>query len=270
MNHNSAPIALFDSGLGGLTVLKALALALPHENFVYLGDTARLPYGSKTPQTIRRYGEQILRVLLQRYGPKAFVIACNSASTQFPEGEWEGRPLFNVIDPGVEAALQATENGRIGVLGTRTTVQSGEYEKRIKKAAAAAGRTVECFSQPCPLLVPLAEEGWIDDPITNLIAHRYLQPLMEKGVDTVILGCTHFPILLPSIRKSASGRALVECGPTLAERMKAHFPPSPQSLESGEVRIVLTDSSERSQALSRELLKPIEVDEYSWIDIGPP
>lgn len=266
---HTKPIAVFDSGLGGLTVLKALASELSGESFVYLGDTARLPYGSKSPHTIRRYCEQIIKMLIGKYSPKAIVIACNSASSQMSEESWDGTPLFNVIDPGVRAALAATQTGKIGILGTRATVQSGEYERRLVAEADRQGKKINCFSQACPMLVPLAEEGWFDDPITNLIVHRYLGPVIAQQVDTVILGCTHYPILINSIRKTAgNGVHLVEAGPMLVQAIRASkVELNPATKESGFIHVHLTDTSERSKALAHELLKPIEIDEFSWVDL---
>lgn len=271
MTNDAAPIAVFDSGLGGLTVLKSLALNFPQENFIYLGDTARLPYGSKSPVTIRKYCEQIIRLLKKDFSPKAVIIACNSASSQMLEHEWEGIRIFNVIEPGAAAAMAASISGRIGILGTRATVQSGEYEKHLQIEARKSNRALQCYAQACPLLVPLAEEGWFDDPITNLIVHRYLQPIIAQGIDTLILGCTHYPILINSIRKTAGNSIqLVESGPTLVKLLQeAKLPLRAGGGESGHVRIVLTDPSERSQVLARELLKPIEVDDFSWIDLAP-
>lgn len=266
-----APIALFDSGLGGLTVLKSLALELPHENFIYIGDTARLPYGNKSPQTIRRYSEEILSYFKRHYAPKAVVIACNSASSHWPEPLWQGLHVFNVIDPGAEAALAATQNGRIGVLGTRATIESGVYRDRILQRANARGRSIEYFGQACPLLVPLAEEGWIDDPITNLVTHRYVQPLVQQNIDTLVLGCTHYPILINAIRRTTGLNIhLVEAGHTLAQALIAapEVPMRPTTGESGYVKVMLTDTSERSKILSYELLKPIELDEYSLVNLG--
>jgi len=271
MDPNSAPIAVFDSGLGGITILKSLLLAFPNENFVYLGDTARVPYGSKSASTIRKYSEQVIRMLATRYAPKAIVIACNSASSQIHEERWQNIPLFNVIDPGVIAAVHTTANGRIGIMGTRATVQSGEYERRLLAYGQKQHRSLDCFSLACPLLVPLVEEGWIDDPITNLIVHRYVQALLDKQIDTLILGCTHYPILMNSIRRTTgSAAALVEAGPTLAEQVRNSGLPLIQGAgESGQLRAVFTDASERSQLLACELLKPIEVDEFSWVDLDP-
>lgn len=267
--HAIPMIGVFDSGLGGLTVLKSLAQVFPQESFYYLGDTARLPYGTKSPKTIRNYSEQILNFLSKKLHPKALVVACNSASTQIAESQWLGTPLFNVIDPGVENALKTTRNGRIGLLGTRATILSGEYEKRLLKAAEALGQHVYPFSLPAPLLVPLAEEGWIEDPITNLIAYRYVNPLKAQDVDTIILGCTHYPILIEAIAKVAGpGIELVQSGSALVSLMKkskVRFENGGK--ESGRIIVALTDSSPHTQNLARRLLSPLEIDQFDFVDL---
>lgn len=262
-------IGVFDSGLGGLTVLKSLAQVFPRESFYYLGDTARLPYGTKSPKTIRNYSEQILNFLSKKIHPKALVVACNSASTQISENQWLGTPLFNVIDPGVESALKTTRNGRIGLLGTRATILSGEYERRLLKAAEKEGQEVVPFSLAAPLLVPLAEEGWIEDPITNLVAYRYVHPLKAQGVDTIILGCTHYPILIEAIAKVAgpdiemvqSGSALV----TLMKKSKVNFEVGEKG--PGKIIVALTDSSPHTQNLARRLLSPLEIGQFDFVDL---
>ncbi len=210
---DSQAIGVFDSGIGGVTVLCALAKKFPQENFVYLGDTARLPYGTKSGATIRKYTEQNLKFLKTK-GVKALVIACNSASAQWSETEFEGTPVFTVIAPAARAAVTASTDKKIGVLGTRATIKSKAYELALQKNDPLT----QVFTQACPLLVPLAEEGWIDDPVTNLIAYRYLQPLLGKDIDTLILGCTHYPILRSSIQKAIGAHVtLIDCGQAVAE-----------------------------------------------------
>ncbi len=225
-NQNSSPqnlpIGVFDSGVGGLTVLKVLANHLPDEHFLYLGDSARLPYGTKSPQTIRKYSEQALGFLADM-GVKALVIACNSASSQFRESHFRDIPVENVIDPGAVTALRATQ-GRIGILGTRATVTSKVYESALLELAQSKNRKVEVFAAAAPLFVPLAEEGWIDDPITNLIVFRYLQPLIQQNIDTLILGCTHYPILRASIQRAVGNSvSLIDSGEALAENLRKKF-----------------------------------------------
>ena len=180
---DSRPIGVFDSGIGGITVLRELVRSFPTENFIYLGDTARLPYGSKSAATVRNYSVQNMKFLISR-DVKAIVVACNTASTQIFENTFENCPVYNVIDPGSKLAAEQTKNKKVGVLATRATVKAKSYTDKIK----AIDSEIEVLSQACPLFVPLAEEGWNEDPITNLIAFRYLQNLKAAEVDTVVLG----------------------------------------------------------------------------------
>ncbi|MBX3039900.1 MAG: glutamate racemase [Bdellovibrionaceae bacterium] len=252
-SSDNRPIGVFDSGLGGLTVLRALRDAFPTENFLYLGDTARLPYGSKSPETIRKYSEQNLH-FLARNDVKAMVIACNSASTQMRDDSFDGKPLYNVIDPGAQAAVKASSRGRIGLMGTRATVNSGAYAEEIKKLKP----DFQVFSQACPLLVPLAEEGWDADPVTNLIVYRYLQTLMQEQIDTLILGCTHYPLLAGSIQRvTGSSVALVDSGEAIAELMRNDFTSGrlkKSDSDNGTIRICITDASGPFEGLSRKIL----------------
>lgn len=190
-----APIGVFDSGVGGLTVLKQLCQTFPSQSWIYLGDTARLPYGTKSGVTIRQYTEENLAFLSQ-FNCQAFIIACNSASTQFPENEFRGLPVFKVIRPGALQAIKETRNQKIGIIGTKATINSQVYEKEL----LAMGFQGEMFSQACPLFVPLVEEGLFHDPATDLIIDRYLRPLKEAGIDTLILGCTHYPLLHQALK----------------------------------------------------------------------
>lgn len=201
-NNNPAvqPIGVFDSGIGGLTVVRALRELLPEEDIFYLGDTARLPYGGKDRATIERYSLEIAGLLLAE-NAKMIVVACNTASAlALPRLRQTLRiPVLGVIVPGARAAVQQTRNGKIGILATRATVASAAYDRAIE--AFEAG--VEVISQACPLLVPLIEEAWLDDPVTREVLERYLNPLLAAGVDTLVLGCTHYPLLEPLIAKVA-------------------------------------------------------------------
>lgn len=191
---SAAPLGVFDSGIGGLTVAHAIFERLPGESVVYFGDTARVPYGPKSPETVRRYSGEILQYLLQR-GVKMVVVACNT-STAHALDDLRRRapvPVIGVIEPGAKAAVAATRSGRIGVIGTAGTVASGAYERAIK--ARRPDATV--ISRACPLFVPLIEEGWFDHPATELIAREYLAPLQDARVDVLVLGCTHYPLLKP-------------------------------------------------------------------------
>jgi glutamate racemase len=260
-----AKIGVFDSGLGGLTVLKELVARFPNEYFLYLGDTARLPYGTKSPGTIRKYSEQIMDFLSSRQ-VDALVIACNSASSQVPEKVWRNLPVFNVIEPGAERAVGLSAGKRIGLLGTRATVTSGSYQREIQKLDSS----VQVFAQACPLFVPLAEEGWIEDPITNLIAYRYLQPLLQENIDTLILGCTHYPLLQTSIQRACGPAVqLVDSGTALATKIEEAF--QNQSLIKnagpGKVEILMTDFSLHTQSLATQVLQPTRIETFEIVQL---
>ncbi len=223
---DARPIGIFDSGIGGLTVLRAVARRLPAERLVYLGDTARVPYGAKSAATVTRYTRQCAAFLLDR-GVKGLVIACNTASALAMEALREelaprGLPVLGVIEPGAVEACRLSRTGRVGVIGTVSTVRSGAYARAIQ--AIRPDFTVK--GTPCPLLVPLAEEGWIDpdDPVVLQIALRYLGPLVAEDIDTLILGCTHYPLMRAVIERALEelaggargGVALVDSGMAVA------------------------------------------------------
>jgi len=208
MSEPGAPIGIFDSGVGGLTVARAVVERLPRETIVYLGDTARVPYGGKSPATVTHYTRQAL-AFFDRKGVKLVVIACNTASAAaLPTLVREARlPLVGVVEPGARAAVARTKTGVIGVIGTRTTVASGGYEEAIHRLRPDA--TVH--SRPCPLFVPLAEEGWLTGPVPRWVAQSYLEPLSAAGVDTLVLGCTHYPLLKDVIAQAVGeGVTLVD------------------------------------------------------------
>jgi len=185
-------IGIFDSGVGGLTVLKEVVRVLPQEDTIYLGDTARVPYGTKSPETVIRYSRQIARYLLSR-DIKLLVVACNTASAvalSVLQQEFS-IPIVGVIEPGARAAAAVTRSGKVGVIGTAATVGSSAYTKAIKRI----NPDIEVVTRACPLFVPLAEEGWVDNEVARLAARMYLGDLRDHGVDTLVLGCTHYPIL---------------------------------------------------------------------------
>ncbi len=193
-----SPIGIFDSGIGGLTVARAIYDRLPGESTIYFGDTARVPYGPKSPETVRRYSREILEWLLGQ-GVKAVVVACNT-STAHALDDLKARspvPVIGVIEPGSRAAVQASRGGGIGVIGTAGTIASDAYRRAIQ--ALAPGTRVE--QRACPLFVPLVEEGWFDHPATALVAREYLDPLQSQGIDTLVLGCTHYPLLKPLLHQ---------------------------------------------------------------------
>lgn len=198
-------IGIFDSGIGGLTVLKEVIKILPSENVIYLGDTARVPYGIRSPETVIRYSFECAQFLLKQ-NIKILVIACNTASA-VALTELKKKipiPVIGVIEPGAIAAVSATRNKRIGIIGTQATIMSNAYQRAIKEI----NKEIEVIGIPCPLFVPLVEEGWIEGTITYLIAERYLSGLKDQGVDTVVLGCTHYP-LLKDVIQQVMGRDIV-------------------------------------------------------------
>lgn len=197
MNH--APVGVFDSGVGGLTVVKEIMEQLPGEGIIYFGDTARVPYGNKSEETVVRYSSQIIKFLLSK-GAKTIVIACNTASAVALEKmkqEYDV-PIIGVVKPGAKAAAEVTKNGKIGVIGTEATIRSGIYNEFLRKTDPH----VTVFGKACPLFVPLAEEGWVgEDEITEQVARRYLSDLSKEEIDTLVLGCTHYPLLRSVIQK---------------------------------------------------------------------
>src|SRR5690242_4689553 len=202
---NSRPIGVFDSGVGGLTVVKALRDRLPNEAILYLGDTARVPFGPKSAETLQRYALELSHMLMQKKA-KALVVACNTVSSvALPLLTRKvSVPVIGVIEPGARAALQATRNQHIGVIGTRATIRSGAYEK----ALCAADKNVRVSSRACPLLVPLIEEGLLNDDVTDQLILRYVEPLLADGIDTLVLGCTHYPLLTSAIAR-VLGRQII-------------------------------------------------------------
>ena len=190
------PIGVFDSGIGGLTVVSALRRLLPNERIHYLGDTARVPYGGKSAATVERYSLELTDMLLAE-DCKAIVVACNTASALALTTLCENTrvPVVGVIRPGAEAAVAASRNKHVGVIGTRATIRSGAYERAIR----ALDPGVKVSAKACPLFVPLIEEGWLDGEITDRVIRQYLEPLVEGEVDTLVLGCTHYPLLRPAL-----------------------------------------------------------------------
>jgi glutamate racemase len=213
------PIGIFDSGLGGLTVAKAIMKKLPNENIVYFGDTARVPYGSKSKETVTRFSIENTEFLL-KFKAKAIVVACNTSSS-LSLGALKARfkvPIIGVISPGAKKAVKLTRNKRIGVIGTQATIRSGSYEKEIKKH----GNSSTCLSQSCPLFVPFVEENWINAKATQLTAGIYLKPLVRRKIDTLILGCTHYPLLKSTIKRIVGGNVkLVYSAEEVADEVKS-------------------------------------------------
>lgn len=220
INTNHLPIGVFDSGVGGLTVLSALQKRLPNERFLYLGDTARVPYGIKSRETVIRYAKQASNLLLQR-GVKLLVVACNTATTLALEALQDSFdiPIIGVVEPGAEAACLVSKTGRIAVIATEATVNSQGYERAIKKLRPDA----EVFSQSCGLFVSLVEEGFVSGVITKTVVQHYLKPLMQsnnKLVDCLVLGCTHFPVLAKVIAAEIGDKiTIIDSAQTTAEKV---------------------------------------------------
>jgi len=207
---NQLPVGIFDSGIGGLTVARAIYDRLPAESTIYFGDTARVPYGPKSPETVRRYSLEILHWLLGQ-GVKAVVIACNTSTAHALDAlrAESPVPVIGVIEPGARAAVGARSSGAIGVIGTAGTIHSNAYARAIHALAP----DVRVEQQACPLLVPLVEEGWFSHPAAELIAEEYLAPIRTAGVDALVLGCTHYPLLKPLLRRVMGDQvALIDSG----------------------------------------------------------
>jgi glutamate racemase len=246
-------IGVFDSGVGGLTVLQALRDRLPAEDFVYLGDTARLPYGSKSETTVQRYAVNAA-AHLARHGVKLLVVACNTASSYALDEVSASSPVpvVGVVEPGARAALE-TGAERIAVIGTEGTIRSGAYQAALRRLDPE----VELRTAPCPLFVPLAEEGWGDHPVTDRVAEIYLAPLLEWGAQTLILGCTHYPLLTPSLeRVVGEGVRLVDSATAVTATVCQEHAEilATASGGHGSVRLELTDASERFLRITRTIL----------------
>lgn len=243
---DNRPIGVFDSGLGGLTVVRQLIRQLPDENIVYFGDTGRVPYGTRSPETIEKYTRQDSRFLLSE-DVKIIIAACGTVSSVAPHVlSTLPVPATGVVEPAADAAAAASRNGRVGVLGTAATIRSHSFRKRIEQTRP----DIQIFEQACPLFVPLVENGWIgkDDEVTRLTARRYLEPLRKRGVDTILLGCTHFPLLAPIIADvvgndvtliDAGQAAAVACAKRLAETGSLN-----ESGRSGKHRFFVSDRPE--------------------------
>lgn len=250
------PIGVFDSGIGGLTVAKALLELLPNEKIFYLGDTARVPYGGKSASTVERYSLELTEMLVDE-GAKMIVVACNTASaTALPKlEETLPVPVVGVIKPGAQAALEATRNRHVGVIGTRATIKSGAYERALR----VLDPKIAISSRPCPLLVPLIEEGWLDDELTDRAIMRYLEPLVREGIDTLVLGCTHYPLLTDAIgRFLPPAVALVDsaknCALAVEQLLDRQSLRAPRE-NSGGLEVTLTDAPDNFLRVAREALQ---------------
>jgi len=253
---DARPIGVFDSGIGGLTVVKAVRDLLPNESISYLGDTARVPYGPKSPETVQRYAIELADILIKQ-DAKVLVVACNTVSSvalpalmkSFPV------PVIGVIEPGAHAALAASRNRRIGVIGTRATIRSGAYEKALR----AADPSVRVTSQACPLLVPLIEEGLLNDEVTERMILRYLEPLLADEIDTLVLGCTHYPLLTGAMARVLRRQIMIvdsaqNCARAvedMLERESLRAAP----LNPGKLHVALTDAADSFLNIARDALQ---------------
>ena len=261
------PIAVFDSGAGGLTVASEILRRLPGEDILYLGDTARVPYGTRSVDTIVRYALECVRFLL-RHDPKALVVACNtvSAIALEPIAAICPVPIIDVVKPGARAAADFTRSGRIGVVATEATVRSGAYRRRILELRPGA----EVFESPAPLLVPIAEEGWrLDGPVVAGALDRYLEPLRKARVDVIVLGCTHYPLLKPAFRAAAGDDVFLvdsaeETGEALSQALRQRGWVRP-AVRVPRRRFLVTDNPERFQALGARFLwdRTLEVEQVA-------
>lgn len=256
------PIGVFDSGVGGLTVVRALRRALPGEDILYLGDTARVPYGSRSPRTVEKYSLTCQRFLLDR-GVKLVLIACNTASANALPAlrEMSPVPVIGAVDPGAATALAATRNGHIGVIGTLATIRSGAYARAI----AARDRNAKLTALACPLFVPLAEEGWTHDDVAALVARRYLAQLFEQDrtIDTLVLGCTHYPLLaevLGTVAREIAGHdvAVVDSAHAMADAAREALDSGPNKrTQAGRLDCYVTDTSRLDELAPRFLGEPL-------------
>ncbi len=253
---DARPIGVFDSGIGGLTVVSALRRLLPNESIYYLGDTARVPYGGKSASTVQRYSLEIADVLIGE-NAKTVVVACNTASAVALPALKEHLPITvtGVIAPGAQAATAATRNGHIGVIGTRATIKSGAYER----ALLHLNPEVRVTARACPLLVPLIEEGWLTSEITDKILLQYLEPLVADGVDTLVLGCTHYPLLRPAIaRLLGEAVTLVDsaenCATAVRELLARENLQAPAE-NNGALQVALTDPPDSFLRVAHDALQ---------------
>ena len=273
MSEKEKAIGVFDSGVGGLTVFRELMKQMPKERLIFFGDTARVPYGSKSKETVTQYSRQIIR-FLKSQSVKAIVVACNTASAlALDDIEKETDiPIIGVVKPGAVSASKKTKNGRIGLIGTEATISSGVYERLLHEM----DERFRIIGKACPLFVPLAEEGLIDDPVTTEIAGRYLAELIDSGIDTLIMGCTHYPLIKDTIKKVVGEKVelvnpayetALECLQMLQEKGITND----RSIELGETpyRFFVSDEAEKFKTIANMILpygilgaKKIAIEEY--------
>ncbi len=268
----SLPIGVFDSGVGGLTVLRALRQALPHESFLYLGDTARLPYGTKSARTVERYATQAAQVLVDR-GVKLLVLACNTVSAVAVEplrAHFGPLPVVGVVEPGAEAACAATKTGHVLITATEGTIRGGAYERAIRRRLPDA----KVVGQACPLFVALAEEGWTEGDVPRLTAARYLEPRLrdDPSLDTVVLGCTHFPVLADVVQHIVGPKiTVVDSALTTASAVRTLLGQTGMHCDQqdeGSLSLLATDDAERfARVGSRFLETTLRPEQVELVDL---
>lgn len=265
--NKTAPIGVFDSGIGGLTVVKKMLSMLPNEKIIYFGDTARVPYGSKSNSTIIEYANQDAKFLYNK-NVKLIIAACNTASSVALDNlrEQFDIPIIGMIEPGAKYALSKTKNGKIGVIGTHSTINNEAYSRKLKQLS----ENVEVFEKACPLFVPLAEEGWTDHKATELIAEEYLEELIKKKIDTLILGCTHYPILTEIIQKIMGGKVtLIDSGTAAAFEVENYLDGRGirnDSNQIGEHQYYVSDLPAKFKTIAERFLGT-EIDHLEKIDV---
>lgn len=257
---DNRPIGIFDSGLGGLTVVKEVMAQLKDESIIYFGDTARVPYGSKSKETVTKYSAQIIRFLLQQ-DVKAIIIACNTANSNSIEElrqSFPQVPIVGVVEPGAHMALGTTNNKKIGVIGTEATIASGKYPYLLTKD----DKEVQVYSKACPLFVPLVEEGWANHDVTKQVIAEYLGPLVEEGIDSLILGCTHYPMLAETIAEVIGESVkLINPATEAAWRMKVLLEKTSMEASEGHTKYAfyVSDHPSRMQKMAQIFLEyPVE------------
>ncbi len=264
---DNRPIGVFDSGVGGLTVVKQIIKALPNEDIIYFGDTARVPYGSKSKETVTKFSSQIIRFLLSK-NVKAVIIACNTVSSNSYDElikEFD-LPIIEVVTPGAEACLKETKNKIVGIIGTEATIKSGAYEKKLINLDSG----VKVYQKACPLFVPLAEEGWTDNNISKETAEIYLKELLDKGIDSIVLGCTHYPLLKKCIGKVVGENVRIIDPAAETARKTKEYLKNNNALgnNKGKTEFYVSDNTEKFSLICRAVLKKdcsaekIEIEKY--------
>ncbi len=264
MNLEKRPIGIFDSGVGGLTVFKEIRKKYPFEDIVYFGDTARVPYGPKSMNTVIQYSIQNARFLMQ-LGAKIIVIACNTSSAVALQKLKNilTVPVVGVIEPGAISAIKSSENGRIGIIGTEGTVRSKAYSKAIFRL----NKKTKVYSKACPLFVPLAEEGWELHPVTKITVEEYLSPILQKKIDTLVLGCTHYPILKQPIQEVVGKNIkLVDSAEAVSEQL-GNILPFPETSRAGEDHFYVSDNEEKFAVIASRILNK-KIETLVKVDLG--